>query len=150
MKRLTRVITVAGLALALCCLPAVMAQSGRGVITGVVKDSSGAVVPGAEVVVTNMDTGVAFNSQTTEAGVYRIPYIPPGKYKAAVTLAGFKTALRENIEIHVTEAVTVDFTLEIGQISDSVTVSTAAPLLERASAEIGTVTTEREMQNWPH
>ena len=149
MKRLTRILTVLSLLLALCCLPALMAQSGRGSLSGVVKDSSGAVVVGAEVVITNLDTGVELKTQSTDAGVYRIPYIPLGKYRVSATLTGFKKAVRENVSIHVTEAVTIDFVLEVGQISDSVTVSSTAPLLERASAEIGTVTTQHEMENWP-
>ncbi len=148
MAKLARLTLGVGLVLALCLIPA-MGQSGRGMLTGVVKDSTGAVVPGAEVVMTNVDTGTSLNGQTTEAGIYRIPYVPPGKYTVSVTMTGFRKAVRENVEIHVTETVTADFNLEVGQISDTVTVSAATPILETSTPEIGTISTEREVHTWP-
>ncbi|NWG13676.1 MAG: TonB-dependent receptor [Acidobacteria bacterium] len=148
MTKLTRVTLVVGVLMALL-VPPLVAQSGRGTLTGIVKDPSGAVVPDADVVVTNQDTGIVTRSVTTDAGVYRVPYVPPGKYRIAVSMAGFRTAVRENIEVRITEVVTVDFQLEVGQISDTVTVSGAAPLLETSSPEIGTVSTEKEVHTWP-
>ncbi len=150
MTKLARVTFCVSAVLTLCLLPlSLMAQSGRGNITGVVKDSTGALVPGAEIVLTNIETGVETNTQSTDAGVYRIPYVPAGRYKVAASLTGFKTAVQENVEIHVTGTATVDFVMEVGQIAETVLVSGEAPMLERASAEIGTVTTQKEMANWP-
>jgi hypothetical protein len=149
MAKLTRITIWVGVALALCLVPLTMGQSGRGTLTGVVKDATGAVVPKAEIVLTNIETGVETKTVTTDAGVYRIPYVPPGKYRVAASLTGFKTAVQQNVEIHVTGSVTVDFVMEVGQLSETVTVTSQAPMLERASAEIGTVATPKEMANWP-
>ena len=148
MTRLARVTIWVSLALALSSV-LVLGQSGRGTITGVVKDSTGAMVPGAEILITNTENGLELNTQTTESGVYRIPYVPPGKYTMTATLTGFRKAVRENIEVHVTQTVTVDFALEVGQLSDTVTVSASTPLLEKASPEIGTISTELEVHTWP-
>ncbi|MBI4472941.1 MAG: carboxypeptidase regulatory-like domain-containing protein, partial [Acidobacteria bacterium] len=72
-------ILVTLVSLAFLSLP-LAAQSGRGTITGVVKDASGAVVPGADILIVEKATGVQTKAFTTEAGVYRAPYLPPGKY----------------------------------------------------------------------
>ncbi|HEY3131440.1 MAG TPA: TonB-dependent receptor [Acidobacteriota bacterium] len=125
------------------------AQSGRGTLTGVVTDPQGAVVPGVDVTATDKKTGVANKSISTDAGVYRIPYLPAGTYKVTAALPGFKTALADNVEVHVTEVVTVDFRLEVGEVSEQVIVSAEAPLLEKSTSEIGTVTTEKEVHTWP-
>ncbi len=126
-----------------------IAQSGRGVITGVVRDTSGAVVPGAEVNIVNKDTGVSTTSLTTDAGVYRVPYLPPGKYMVKASLPAFKTAVADNVEVLVAQTVTVDFNLEVGEVSQQVTVSAETPLLERSTSEIGINTTEKEVHTWP-
>jgi len=149
MAKLIRLAVFFALMLLLLSLPPAMAQSGRGTVTGLVKDASGGVVPGAEVVIKNIESGLEMNTQTTEAGVYRIPYVPPGKYLITVTMTGFKKAVRENVDILVTQTVTADFTLEVGQISDTVMVSSTAPLLERSTMEIGTAATEKELHQWP-
>jgi outer membrane receptor protein involved in Fe transport len=148
MTRLVRLAVFLAL-VALLLPPPAPAQSGRGSLTGVVKDATGAVVPGAEVVLKEMDTGTETTGRTTDAGVYRFPYVPPGKYSVSVTMTGFKKAVRDNVEVHVAQTVTADFNLELGQISDSVTVSSAAPLLERSTMEIGTISTEKEVHSWP-
>ncbi|MBI4472940.1 MAG: TonB-dependent receptor [Acidobacteria bacterium] len=140
------------LLVALCVIgisiPAV-AQSGRGVITGIVKDASGAVVPGADITITEKTTGVETKSATTDAGVYRAPYMPPGTYRITAGLAGFKTALADNIQLLLGQTVTVDFTLEVGQVSEQVTVTASAPLLETSTSEIGINSTQKEVHTWP-
>jgi len=149
MKRSIGILFLVGLALTLFCLSPAMSQSGRGTLTGTVKDTTGAVVPGAQIVISNMGTGVEFDAITTDAGIYRIPYIPPGKYRISASNTGFKKTVRENVEIDVAETVTMDFVLEVGQISETVSVTGTAPMLERASAELGTVSTEKEVHTWP-
>ncbi len=149
MTKLARKTIWAGLVLALCFALPLMGQSGRGTITGVVKDSTGAVVPGAEIVVTNNESGLEMKSESGEGGGYRIPYVPPGTYTVSVSLTGFKKAVLEKVEVHVAQTVTVDATLEVGQLSDTVTVSAATPLLETSTPEIGTVSTEKEVHTWP-
>lgn len=140
---------LSALALVLC-LPAICAgQSGRGVITGVVQDSSGAVVPQAEITARNVATGDERKITTTGAGAYRIPYVPPGTYHLTVSRSGFRTAIRENIEVLLAQTVTVDFTLEVGSLSEVVTVRGESPLLEASTPEIGTNFTEREVHTLP-
>jgi len=124
-------------------------QSGRGVITGEVKDASGAVVPGAEVVIVNKANGEETKGTSTNTGLYRIPYVEPGTYRIAVSLKGFKTAVRDNISLLLAQTLTVDFTLETGELSQEVTVSAETPLLESSTAEIGTNADERDVRNWP-
>jgi len=147
MTRLTRVLLLGILILGLG-LPA-LAQSGRGTITGIVKDPSGAVVPGADITITEKNTGVVTRTVSTEAGAYRAPYIPPGTYQLTAALAGFKTAVADNIQVMLGQTVTVDFSLEVGQVSDQVTVMAETPLLESSTPEIGVGTTEKEVHTWP-
>ena len=147
MTKLTRVLLLGILILGLG-LPA-LAQSGRGTITGIVKDPSGAVVPGADITITEKSTGVVTKTVSTEAGAYRAPYIPPGTYRLTAALAGFKTAVADNIQVMVGQTVTVDFGLEVGQVSDQVTVMAETPLLESSTPEIGIGTNEKEVHTWP-
>ncbi|MGH9722617.1 MAG: carboxypeptidase regulatory-like domain-containing protein, partial [Bryobacteraceae bacterium] len=87
--------------------------------------------------------------QTTEAGVYRMPYMQPGTYRISASAAGFKGANRENVVLGVAQTLTLDFKLEVGQITDTVTISSEPPLLETGSAEIGSYVTKREFDTWP-
>ncbi|PYV09653.1 MAG: hypothetical protein DMG07_22700, partial [Acidobacteria bacterium] len=137
-----------GALIAACSLVAV-AQSARGVITGIVKDPSGAIVPGVDITITDKASGVTTHSVTTDAGVYRAPYMPPATYKITAALTGFKTALADNVDVLLGQTVTIDFTLEVGQVSEQVTVSAQAPLLETSSSEIGINSTEKEVHTWP-
>jgi hypothetical protein len=147
MKRFTRVLLL-GILVPGLGLPA-LAQSGRGTITGVVKDPSGAVVPGADITITEKATGVVTRTVSTQAGAYRAPYIPPGMYRITAALAGFNTATADNIQVMVGQTVTVDFTFEIGQLSDRVVVMAETPLLETSNLEIGINGTEKEVHTWP-
>lgn len=126
-----------------------LAQGERGTFNGTVTDPSGAVVPGATVKAVNIATNVETQAQTTSAGVYRMPYLPPGTYRLTVTAPGFKTAVRDNVVLSVAQTLTVDFALEVGAVTDTVTVSAETPLLETGTAEIGSYVTKKEFDTWP-
>jgi hypothetical protein len=128
---------------------ALLAQSGRGTITGVVKDSSGSIVPAAEIAATNQNTGVETKGITTEAGVFRFPYVMPGKYQITASKSGFKTASRENVEVLIAQTVTADFILEVGEMKEVINISAENPLLEASTSEIGTNASELEVHAWP-
>src|SRR5713226_3063619 len=115
-----RVLCLAGLSL-LTCLP-FFAQT-LGEITGEVRDAQGAVIPGADVAVTNIATNVSRATVSNDAGVYAFPALPPGTYNLRVSKAGFKTAARTAIEIQVQQSARVDIELAIGQVTETVEVS---------------------------
>jgi len=112
-------------------------------------DPSGAALAGATVKILNPATGVDLTAVTTDAGVFRQPSLQPGTYRITVTAPGFKTAVRENIVLAVAQTLTVDFRLEVGNVSDAITVSSEAPLLETGTAEIGSYVTKKEFDSWP-
>jgi hypothetical protein len=112
-------------------------QGQVGTLNGTILDASGAVVPGATVVATNVATGVETRTTTTSAGAYTLPYLPAGTYTLRVTAPGFRTANRENVILRVGQVLTVNITLELGAVTEEVTVSAAPPLLESGTAEIG-------------
>ncbi len=112
-------------------------------------DSSGALVVGARVHAVNTATNTSASSVTNQEGNYEIPYLLPGIYRVSTELAGFKTAVRENIELRVNDRLTLDFNLEIGDVTDSVVVTAESPLLESATASIGTTVDSRRVTELP-
>jgi hypothetical protein len=138
------------LSILFCLIAALMlAQGERGTFNGTIMDSSGAVVPGATVRAVNVATNVSTDVQTTSAGVFRMPYLAPGTYRFTVTAPGFKTIVRENVNLSVAQTLTVDFNMDVGQISEQVTVTAETPLLETGTAEIGSYVSEKEFDTWP-
>lgn len=135
--------------MALLCVSLLMGQAGRGTFNGTVIDASGAMIPGATVKALNTETGVETTVQTTQAGVFRMPYVLHGTYNFIVSSPGFKTTVRENITLSVAQTLTVDFTLEIGNATEQITVTSEAPLLETGTAEIGSYVTKKEFDTWP-
>ena len=112
-------------------------QGAVGTLNGTVLDSAGAVVPGAAVVVTNMETRVENKTTTTSAGAYTLPYLPQGTYAIRVTMTGFRTATASNVILRAAQTLTHNITLEVGQVTENVTVSATPPLLEGGTAEMG-------------
>jgi hypothetical protein len=131
------------------CTALLFAQGERGTLNGTITDPSGSVIAGAAVKLTNLATSVETAVNTTEAGVFRIPYLQPGTYRVSVSAPGFKTALRDNVILAVAQTLTLDFTLEVGAVTDQVTVSSEPPLLETGTAEIGSYVTKKEFDTWP-
>ncbi|HZT39899.1 MAG TPA: carboxypeptidase regulatory-like domain-containing protein [Bryobacteraceae bacterium] len=133
----------------MCAVALLYGQGERGSMSGTVTDSSGAAVPGATVTATEVATNVETKATTTETGVYRIPYLPAGTYRVTVTAPGFKAATVENAMVRVAQAVNIDFKLELGQISEQVTVAAEAPMLESSNAELSRYVSTAEFDNWP-
>jgi len=130
-------------------LASLHAQDPRGFIRGTITDASGAVVPAARVRATANDTGVSATSQTNEAGLYNIPFLIPGMYKLSVEHTGFKTFLRNNVEVRVSETTEVPVQLELGQTAETVEVRDSPPPLETASASLGLVMDQRRISELP-
>jgi hypothetical protein len=146
MRTLLSLLTVVSI---LLCGAVLSAQTFRGTLLGTVSDANGAVVPGAEVVVTNMDTGIARTVQTGGAGEFFAPELPVGRYSVRVNHQGFNAFVSEGINITVGGQSTVSVVLKAGDLSQSVTV-TAEPLqVETTSDTLGATLTNNEIKNLP-
>lgn len=124
-------------------------QGSVGTLNGTALDATGAVVPGATVVITNVGTDIENHTSTTSVGAYTVPHLPSGTYTIRVSAPGFRTSIRENVVLRVGQTLTVDIALDVGAVAEEVTVSSTLPLLESGTAEIGHYISAEEFQNWP-
>jgi hypothetical protein len=129
-------------------LPA-FGQTPSGEISGTVSDSSGSVMPGVRVTLTNAATNAIRLTQTNESGLYVFPAVPPGTYNLKVELEGFSSAEQTNINVQVGSANRFPFTLAIGQLSDVVSVVADTPVIQTQNASIGTVIENRSIVELP-
>jgi len=141
----TLLVVTALVGLSACCL---YAQT-FGEVTGRVTDPSGAVIPGASVALTNVNTNAVRNVVTTEAGAYTFPSIAPGFYRLRTELPGFKAAASDPFEVQVQQVVRLDITLEVGQVSETVEVAATADLLQAETATVGTVVENKMITELP-
>ena len=141
--------------LAVCCLLAVVFIASplhaqfSGAIEGSVTDQSGAAVPGANVVLTGADTGVAHSTVTSGEGYFRFPSLAPGGYKLTVTAQGFGSVTQKNIELTAMRVQTVPVKMQVASAQTSVEVTAPPPSIELDEAKISSVTTAREVQELP-
>lgn len=140
---------VMGLFLVLLVPAAVFAQGERSALDGIVTDQNGAVVAGAEVTATHIETNIETKATTTDAGVYRLSSLPAGKYKLTVRANGFQTGVLNDVNLLVAQTLTVDLKLTPGLVSEQVTIEGTAPLLETGTSEIGRYVTKKEFDTWP-
>src|SRR2546422_701403 len=113
------------------------AQGPVGTLNGTILDPTGAVVPGATVVAVNNATGVESKTTSTSAGAYTLPYLPAGTYTVRASAPNFRTSTAENVILRVAQDLTLNINLQVGAVSQQVTVSDTPPLLETGTAEIG-------------
>jgi hypothetical protein len=125
------------------------AQETRSTILGHVRDPQGAVVVNATVVVTNTDTNVSVRLTSNQAGYYEAPLLIPGPYTVSAELAGFKKAVRSGITLQVSDRREVDLALEIGGVTETVTVTAEAPLVDSSNVNSGRVLDTRSVQDLP-
>ena len=124
-------------------------QVNTATIVGSVMDASGASVPAAVVTVTNIATQVSQSVETDAAGSYSLERLPVGEYMLAVRAAGFKQSERKNIRLDATNRLKIDVTLEVGGVTESVTVEGGAPLVSTQNTETGVVIGEEQVRNLP-
>ncbi len=120
-----------------------------GTIEGRVADPTGAVIPGATVQVIQRETGVTTTVQTDDLGRYFVPSLKVGEYAITVTQKGFKTTRREGLILQVNQILEINFSLEIGAVTEQVTVTGAAPLIQAADATIGQVIDNKQTTTLP-
>jgi hypothetical protein len=125
------------------------AQNITGTLTGVVTDTTGAVIRGAKVVAENLDTGVKSSSVTDSAGVYRIAYLPIGRYTETITAQGFGGKKIPAFQIEALQTINFNVTLSAGGGSTTVQVSAAAPILNTSNATLGSTITANAIRNFP-
>ncbi|OLE87089.1 MAG: hypothetical protein AUG07_01565 [Acidobacteria bacterium 13_1_20CM_2_60_10] len=135
------------------CLTTVLstgwAQGPVGTLNGTILDPTGAVVPGATVVAVNNATGVESKTTSTSAGAYTLPYLPAGTYTVRASAPNFRTSTAENVILRVAQDLTLNINLQVGAVSQQVTVSDTPPLLETGTAEIGRYISVEEFKSWP-
>jgi hypothetical protein len=126
--------------IAICCLlvlaGAAFAQSDRGTITGSVSDPAGAVIPAAAIELKNINTGAVYQAQSSSTGNYTFSQLPVGTYQMSSSVPGFKQFIRTGITVLVAQTLRIDISLEVGAISETVTVNADAPLLRTESGEL--------------
>ena len=125
------------------------AQDFRGTIEGTVTDSTGGVLPGVTVTVTNTATAVQQDVVTDESGRYRVLYLNPGSYSVAAELSGFKKFVRIDNEVRVGDVIRVDVVLEAGGVSETVSVTAERSLLNTSSGISGTTVDSKQIAELP-
>ena len=136
------------LCLALSALTA-FGQGGTGTITGIVSDPQGAVVPNAAVAAKNADTGQSYTGATSGTGNFAISQLPPGIYELTVKSQGFKTYDHKNMQVQAAVVLNQDVTLEVGQATETITITAEATLLQTETGDLATNITVQSLDNLP-
>ena len=140
----------ASLMAALCVLTAssMWAQQ-NATIVGTITDTSGSVVPGVTISVNNVNTGVSLTGVTSSAGYYRVENLIPGQYTVEAEAKGFKKGLRTTFTLEVAQMATVDLTLQVGSVTQTVEVTAVISMLQAQTAEVGQVIQRQEVAELP-
>jgi len=145
-------------ALALCCLAlvfvlfganATFAQEVTATITGTVTDPSGAAVVGATVTAKSVERGTTYNTTTNDAGIYRIPQLPVGNYDLRIEKTGFQTSVYPAFTLVLNQVARIDVELKVGQVSQTIEVTGAAPVLKTESTQVDTIMNAQTNDNLP-
>ena len=118
-------------------------------IDGTISDSSGAVIPNAKITVINENTGIKWESVSSQAGQYTVPLLQPGTYKINVQSEGFRAISRTGIHLEVAQTAKVDFKMEVGAVTDSIEVTGTAALLDAGTNAIGGLVSAEKVENLP-
>ncbi len=137
------------LLLVLAAAIAAWGQQDRATVTGVVTDPSGAVIPNAEIVIVNLNTGVQLQTVSNETGAFTLPNVPAGSYDMRVSSSGFKTYSRTGITLNVGTTARLDAKLDTGAVQESVTVSADASMLSTESSQVSTTIQSRTVTDLP-
>ena len=149
MNRIARSLVV-GVVLLLASSGPLWAQAGSTAqISGIVRDSSGGVLPGADVTATQTATGIVRSAVTNEAGVYTLPNLPTGPYRLEVSLSGFQAYARTGLELQVNDNPVINVTLPLGEITETITVEARTPIVETRTPGVSEVIESQRIVDLP-
>jgi hypothetical protein len=140
---------ISAVLLVLVAFAVATAQESRGSLTGKVSDQNGSVLPGATVVIKNVETNVTATTTTNDEGSYTFPLLQPGNYSLTVTVNGFATATREGIQISVSEKRTLDVPMQVTGVGEMVMVVSSSAALETGSVSVGSVISSKQINELP-
>jgi hypothetical protein len=143
----TKIVLIVG-ALTLAAVSA-FAQGNTATILGTITDQTGAVIPDVNVVVTNIDTGVASNATSNNVGGYAARFLQPGRYRVEVETPGFRKFIRQDVVLDMARELRVDCTLETGGVTESVTITGAAPLVETETGQLSSTVAAQQVVSLP-
>src|SRR5438094_342240 len=127
----------------------VFGQTSTATILGVVKDASGAMIPGVSITIKHTESGLTRTAISGERGGYNVPLLPVGAYEVSTIMPGFKQQVRKGINLVVGQEAVVDLTLEVGANAETVTVSEEAPLVNTTTSSTSGVITEQQVKELP-
>src|SRR2546427_599937 len=125
------------------------AQTATGTIVGVVKDTSGALIPGVSITIKHTDTGQTRTAISSDSGSYNVPLLPVGAYEVSTMMPGFKQQVRSGINLVVGQQAVIDITLEVGGTAEQITVSEEAPLVNTTLSSTSGLITEQQVKDLP-
>ena len=125
------------------------AQSTNGSLSGIVQDSQGAALPGATVTATELGTGESHQAVSGDGGNYTLPDLPIGDYKVTASASGFKQLVINSLTLHVNQVAQLDLKLQVGAVTEQVTVSTELPLVSTESSSVGQVVENKSIESQP-
>ena len=147
MRTMYRLLRFAAVTLLSCLL--LLAQLNRGSLTGTVTDNSGAVIPNVKLTIRNIATGAQYETVTNENGQYNEANLPIGEYVIVFESPNFKRVERKGVDLGVTQVLRVDATLEVGSVTESVSVTAETPRLQTDSPEVGTSLSNKQLIDLP-
>jgi hypothetical protein len=131
-------------------VPAVLAaQTTNATLTGFITDQSKAIIVGAKIDAINVDTNVHYPSLTNNDGAYTLPNLPPGTYKIEVEKQGFKSIVKTDLILHVQDTIAINFTMAVGSMSESVTVTADSGAINTTDGAVSTVIDHDFIENMP-
>ncbi len=127
----------------------VFAQTSTATILGVVKDTTGALIPGASITVKHTETGQTRTAISSETGDYNVPLLPVGAYEITTTMPGFKQQVRSGIDLVVGQQAVINLTLEVGAAAEQVTVTEEAPLVNTTLSSTSGLISQQQIKELP-
>jgi len=140
---------VRALFLTVFCTAAALSQEVRATLTGTIADAQGAPIPGVSITVVNVATNASVTQSSNESGLYIAPFLPPGTYRVSAEKQGFKRSVRESVVLQAQDRARLDMTMEIGELAQSVTVTSDVSLLQTETASRAQVIANELIANLP-
>src|SRR5580704_1005992 len=141
-------LTASVLVSALCCSLA-FAQEETAALNGRITDQDGLAVAGVKVLALNAATNVSYLADTNETGLYNLPALPAGTYSVTATKDRFRQAVRPGVELHVSDVISLNFSLQVGLVTQTLTVEGGAPVVETTSSAMGGLVNRKQIQDLP-